>query len=126
MGKLWDIVQAHIDSSPYPPSERAVAAKLGISPTALSNWKNPKKLPDRENLRSLAQLAGVPYRVVLSAALDDTGYLDPEGGAAVVPIRRVSVEQTFDQSATVNDERAVAFEDDPALDEEIEAQQQEP
>jgi transcriptional regulator with XRE-family HTH domain len=74
MGQLWDIVQAHIDSSPYRPSERRVAARIGISPTALSNWRSPKRLPDVENLRALARLTGVPYSEVLEAALTDTGY----------------------------------------------------
>lgn len=74
MGQLWKIVQAHIDASPYPPSERQVAMKLGISPTALSNWRAPKRLPDVENLRALARLTGVPYSEVLEAALTDTGY----------------------------------------------------
>ncbi|GII98355.1 helix-turn-helix protein [Sediminihabitans luteus] len=78
MGQLWDIVQAHIDSAPYPPSERQVAARLGISPTALAKWREPKRLPDVENLRSLARLAGVPYRSVLGAALADTGYEERE------------------------------------------------
>ena len=81
MGQLWDIVQAHIDSAPYPPSERQVAAKLGVSPTALSKWRAPKRLPDVENLRSLARLAGVPYSTVLEAALADTGYKEVVGNA---------------------------------------------
>lgn len=81
MGQLWDIVQAHIDSAPYPPSERQVAAKLGVSPTALSKWRAPKRLPDVENLRSLARLAGVPYSTVLEAALADTGYREVVGNA---------------------------------------------
>lgn len=74
MGRLWDIVQRHIDASPYPPSERQVAAKLGVSPTTLANWREPKKLPSRENLEAIAALAGVRYSVVLDAALYDTGY----------------------------------------------------
>ena len=76
MGQLWALIQAHIDASPYPPSERQVASKLGIAPNALSNWKNLRRLPTPENLHNLAALIGVPYRVVLSAALTDTGYLE--------------------------------------------------
>lgn len=74
MGKLWDIVQAHRDAQKYPPSERQIARALDISPTALSNWREPKALPSAKNLRALAQLAGVPYSAVLEAALEDTGY----------------------------------------------------
>lgn len=80
MGKLWDIVQDHIDSSPYPPSERQVAKKLGMSPTGLANWRYPRGLPAAENLRALARLAGVPYSTVLEAALADTGYTEAHDG----------------------------------------------
>jgi len=74
MGLLWDLIQRHIDAAPYPPSERQVAAKLGVSPTTLANWRELKRLPSRESLRSIADLVGVRYAVVLDAALRDTGY----------------------------------------------------
>jgi len=74
MGKLGEILQRHIDESPYPPSERQVALKLGVSPTTLGNWRDPKRLPGRENLEAIAELAGARYSTVLDAALYDTGY----------------------------------------------------
>lgn len=74
MGMLWDLIQKHIDNAPYPPSERQVAHKLGVSPNALRFWRDPKKLPSRENLQAIADLVGVRYSVVLDAALHDTGY----------------------------------------------------
>lgn len=74
MGRLWDIIQGHIDSVPYPPSERTIARKLAVSPTTLANWRGPKKLPSRTNLEAIAELTGVSYSVVLDAALYDTGY----------------------------------------------------
>jgi transcriptional regulator with XRE-family HTH domain len=80
MGKLWDIVQAHIDATDYPPSERQVAKRLGVSPTTLRNWRTPKSLPDLDNLVSLSKLVGVPYSEVLAAALEDVGYV-AEGAA---------------------------------------------
>ena len=78
MGQLWDIIQAHIDHSPYPPSERQVATRLGVAPNALSNWKNLRRLPQPENLLRISSLTGTPYRVVLNAALHDAGYLEEE------------------------------------------------
>lgn len=74
MGRLWGILQRHIDESPYPPSEREVARKLGVSPTTLANWRNPKRLPSRASLQAIADLVGVRYATVLEAALQDTGY----------------------------------------------------
>jgi transcriptional regulator with XRE-family HTH domain len=78
MGQLWDIVQTHINSAPYPPSLRQVAARLGVTATTLGNWRDPSDLPRRENLRALAELTEIPYDEVLRAALSDTGYLQPE------------------------------------------------
>jgi transcriptional regulator with XRE-family HTH domain len=83
MGRLWQLLQQHIDDAPYPPSERQVAHKLGVSPTTLANWRDPKKLPSRENLQAIADLVGVRYAAVLDAALYDTGYHESE----VVSIR---------------------------------------
>jgi transcriptional regulator with XRE-family HTH domain len=89
MGLLWDILQRHIDTAPYPPSERQVAMRLGVSPTTLANWRDPKKLPSRENLQAIADLAGVRYSVVLDAALHDTGYHEAGGEhATVAPLTR--------------------------------------
>lgn len=85
MGKLWQLLQSHIDGEKYPPSERQVAAKLGVSPTTLGNWRAPRKLPSRENLQAIADLIGSRYSVVLDAALYDTGYHE---SASVVPLRR--------------------------------------
>lgn len=83
MGKLWELLQRHIDAAPYPPSERQVAARLNVSPTTLANWREPKKLPSRENLQAIADLVGVRYSVVLDAALYDTGYHEASGLPAV-------------------------------------------
>lgn len=98
MGRLWDIVQRHIDSAPYPPSERQVAAKLGVSPTTLANWREPKKLPSRENLEAIAALAGVRYSVVLDAALYDTGYHE-SGQVVTLRLRPVTTVEAELQAA---------------------------
>jgi transcriptional regulator with XRE-family HTH domain len=80
VGKLWDVVQEHIDGEPYRVSIRQVAAKLDMSPTALSNWRQPRSLPEAAHLRALANLTGTPYLRVLDAALEDAGYLPKAGG----------------------------------------------
>lgn len=87
MGMLWDIIQAYIDRSPYPPSNRRIAEELGVSPQTLSNWRNPRDLPSRSNLEKIAQLTSVPYNRILDAALHDTGYRPIEQDAKVLPIR---------------------------------------
>lgn len=75
MGKLYDLIQAHIDSQPYEVPERQVARKLGVTQTTLSNWRTPKRLIAKEHLIAIARLTGVPYLRVLDALLDDIGYL---------------------------------------------------
>jgi transcriptional regulator with XRE-family HTH domain len=74
MGRLWDLIQKHIDNQPYPVSERTIAQRLKVAPNALVKWRDPKRLPSRENLQAIADLVGVRYSVVLDAALFDTGY----------------------------------------------------
>lgn len=84
MGKLWDLLQSHIDGEKYPPSERQIAAKLGVSPTSMRKYRNPKQLPSRETMEAIANLVGVRYSVVLDAVLYDTGYHE---AGKVVPLR---------------------------------------
>lgn len=89
MGRLFDLIQAHIDAQQYKPSERDVARKLGVSPTTLANWRDPKKLIDKEHLLAIANLTGTPYMRVLDALLEDIGYSDPHAPTRT-DVRRTS------------------------------------
>lgn len=91
MGMLWDLIQKHIDNSPYPPSERQVARRLGVAPNTFKSWRDLRRLPTRENLEAIAALVGVRYSVVLDAALMDTGYHESVGRVAVLVPRPESV-----------------------------------
>lgn len=76
MGKLYDLIQEHIDQQPYPVSERQVALAIGVTQTTLKNWREPKKLVDKEHLLSIARVTRNPYNRVLDALLQDIGYID--------------------------------------------------
>ena len=77
MTRLWSIVQAHMDEQGYPVSIRAVARKLDMSPTAVSNWRaGITRLPEVDHLRRLSEVTNVPYLRVLDAALEDAGYTE--------------------------------------------------
>lgn len=76
MGKLYDLIQDHIDSQQYPPSERQVAKELGVTQTTLKNWREPRRLIDKEHLLSIARVTRNPYARVLDALLEDIGYRD--------------------------------------------------
>jgi hypothetical protein len=102
MGMLWDLIQRYIDKQPFPPSERQLAGKLGVVPNALRVWRDPKKLPSRENLEAIADLVGVRYSVVLEAALRDTGYHEDSRPALTLRPR---------PAATVEAELRVAQDD---------------
>lgn len=76
MGRLYDIIQAHIDAqAPYPPSVRQVALQLGVSPTTVANWRHIKQVPKREHLESVARVTGTPLQQVFEAAIFDAGLL---------------------------------------------------
>jgi len=75
MGQLYNMIQNHMDAQPYGVSQRQVAKALGVSPTTLKNWQAPKDLIDKEHLRAISRLTGVPYLRVLDALLHDIGYL---------------------------------------------------
>lgn len=88
MGKLWELVEAHMDSQPYRPSQAAVARKLGMkSPTTLTNWKKGRltEMPSREHLWSVVDLTGASIHRVLEAALTDAGYYERGEGRADSP-----------------------------------------
>lgn len=82
MGRLYDLIQEHIDKQVYPPSERAVAKQLGVTQTTLSNWREPKRLIDKRHLVAIARLTGYPYARVLDALLADIDYLEERDGNA--------------------------------------------
>lgn len=74
MGQLYDIIQRHIDAQPYGTSVRKVAEALGVSPTTVTNWREPKELLKKEHLEAIARVTGTPYREVLAALLADIDY----------------------------------------------------
>lgn len=76
MGHLWKLIEHHQDSTPYGASVREIARGAGIKESTLPRWQNLKRMPEPEHLRALARQINVPYRVILDAALTDTGYLD--------------------------------------------------
>lgn len=85
MGRLYDLIQAHIDAQRYPVSERQVARELEVTQTTLSNWRSPKGLIAKEHLLAISRVTGNPYAVVLQAMLDDIGYANPQSDPPAGP-----------------------------------------
>lgn len=76
MGQLYSLIEDHMDrQGGYRISQRQVASRLGVSPTTLANWRDPKELIEKRHLVAISALTGVPYHRVLDALLEDIGYL---------------------------------------------------
>jgi transcriptional regulator with XRE-family HTH domain len=84
MGRLFDLIQAHVDSQPYEVTFSQVAKKIGVSRQTVLNWKTPTKLIEKRHLEAISQVTGVPYLRVLDALLDDIGYLRPDPADSTV------------------------------------------
>lgn len=78
MGRLYDLLQAHMDAQPYEVKPADIARKIGVSRQTVLNWKTPTKLIDKDHLLAIAAITGAPYERVLYALLEDTGYLHAE------------------------------------------------
>ncbi len=77
MTELMRLIQTHLDR--YGVTRAEFARRAGTTPQTVQNWKDrPTTLPRREHLEGVARVIGVPYKVVLDAALKDAGYQDDE------------------------------------------------
>lgn len=77
MGRLYDLLQAHMDAQPYEVTPADIARRIGVSRQTVLNWKTPTRLIQRDHLIAISSVTGVPYYRVLDALLEDIGYLDP-------------------------------------------------
>ena len=85
MGRLFDLIQEHIDAQPYEVTLAQVAGRLGVSRQTVLNWRAPSKLVDKRHLVEISRVTGVPYARVLDALLEDIGYLRAEQEAGRRP-----------------------------------------
>ena len=77
---LWAIVQSWIELLPYPPNQSQIARKLGVSRSAVSDWKKGVSSPGAQHLQALAvEMQSVfgpdAYPRLLEAVNQDQGYL---------------------------------------------------
>jgi transcriptional regulator with XRE-family HTH domain len=86
---LWEVIQAWLDVLPYPPSQARLGKRLGLSRSAVSDWKQGKSRPTPEHLRRLAvemePVAGPDiYQRLVDAVVRDLGYIpDGEGQSRI-------------------------------------------
>lgn len=75
MGRLFDLIQEHVDSQPYEVTLSQVAKRIGVSRQTVLNWRTPTKLIDKKHLVAISQVTGRSYETVRDALLNDIGYL---------------------------------------------------
>ncbi|QSR25561.1 hypothetical protein CFH99_07985 [Nocardioides aromaticivorans] len=73
-GALWGLIQAWMDSMRYPPTQRQLADRIGVSPSAVTDWKYGRGFPTPDNVQKIAAEISKPYETVLDAVLKDRGY----------------------------------------------------
>jgi transcriptional regulator with XRE-family HTH domain len=77
---VWRIVQEWRDLQRFPPSQSRLAAAVGVSRSAVSDWKSGKTRPTPDNIDRLAQLMeptlGKDVQLRLAVAvICDMGYI---------------------------------------------------
>lgn len=84
---LWMVVQEWMASLPYPPNQSKLAERIGVSRSAVSDWKKGVSSPGAVHLHALAKemqsVAGPGiYERLLEAVNQDQGYLPSARPAA--------------------------------------------
>lgn len=69
------LIQSHLDR--YGVTRATFAKRAGTTSQTVQNWKSRGgTLPKRKQLEGIARETGLPYLIVLDAALKDAGYRD--------------------------------------------------
>lgn len=111
MGQVWKLIEQHQDSTPYGASIREIARGAGIKESTLPRWRDLKRMPEPDHLRALARQINVPYRVLLDAALADTGYLGARSERE--DVRQHAAPKTQAPVSGAEDELAARRQDEP-------------
>lgn len=77
---LWAVIEGWRDSQLFPVSQSALAERVGVSRSAMSQWKSGQARPTPEKLKSLSDVTRIPYDRLLSAVVQDLGYTDGKAG----------------------------------------------
>ena len=109
---LWAVVQAWLELLPYPPNQSKLAQRLGVSRSAVSDWKKGVSSPGAQHLRALAiemqsVLGPDVYARLLEAVNQDQGYLP----AASLPAAARKGQSAGRRRRTRQDDAAEATQD---------------
>lgn len=76
--RLWMLIQQWLDAQLFHVSQAQLADKLGVTRSAVSQWKHGQARPTPANLRDIAALTRIPYVDLRTALVEDLGYLVEE------------------------------------------------
>lgn len=85
---LWRLIQDWLDRLDFPPTQSKLAERVGVTRSAVSDWKYGRSTPTPQNMRALAelmqpQLGPATYGLLIRAMNVDGGYIpasEVEGG----------------------------------------------
>lgn len=97
---VWRIIQQWLDLQRFPPSQSKLGEAVGVSRSAVSDWKSGKTRPAPDTLKRLAALMAPTlgkdvYLELVMAVVEDMGYIPRALTAAELEIAR---EVVHDQS----------------------------
>lgn len=72
---FWKAIQAWIDAQPWGVSQRQLAAKLGVSPSLLTDWKLGRSMPQPHHVQAVAAVTGISDRALARTVMLDAGYV---------------------------------------------------
>lgn len=75
VGKAWDLIQDWLDAQAIKDINDAQLGRLiGFSQSNFPTWRNPKTIPPRETIGSIAKAIQQDYNTVYRAFVEDTRY----------------------------------------------------
>lgn len=82
LSNVWGLIQDWLDVQEWDISQSALARKLGVSPSLVSDWKYGHRHPKPDQLARIAEITGESPRRLLEALNRDLGYLPPVNRSA--------------------------------------------
>ena len=119
ISRVWRIIEEWRDLVPFAPSQSRIAERVGVSRSAVSDWKSGKTRPTPENLTALAEMMepqlGPDVHIRLTVAvMRDMGYFvskRDEDGVSFSPGVNVIEDILRRVEARGGDVRAVSAEE---------------
>lgn len=78
--QIWALIQEWMDAQFFTVTQAQLAQKVGVSRSALSQWKTGQARPKPEHLMELHRVTRIDYDLLVEALVQDLGYRDVKAG----------------------------------------------